>query len=156
MRRGFFSASIRNTMFPLLSLPSDLIHPIIDSVDDRSDLLSLAQTCTQLRSLTEARLFKSIKVQHGKHAERLSAVLDVRPARYGYVQNLEVVPGPRHWKGIEVMPELIKRMHNLRELRVESPLINYFPTKAGGQMTPCLRIWGCSSRPMNYQVRKPH
>ncbi|KAF2188801.1 hypothetical protein K469DRAFT_684110 [Zopfia rhizophila CBS 207.26] len=111
-------------MFPLLTLPTDIILPIVESVDDQSDLVSLAQTCTKLQPLAEAQLFKTIYVRHGKHARDLSAVLQARPVRFNYVQKLEATPTVRGWECIEVMPSLVRKMGNLRELRVESPHIN--------------------------------
>ncbi|KAF2735945.1 hypothetical protein EJ04DRAFT_511394 [Polyplosphaeria fusca] len=113
-------------MFPLLSLPDDLILPIVAAVHHPADLISLAQTCSKLRDLAEAQLFRSLFINRGSLAERLGKVLQVRPERFGYVQKVEATPGTGDWQGVEIMPSLVKRMHNLRNLHIESPIINNF------------------------------
>ncbi|KAF2878603.1 hypothetical protein BDV95DRAFT_589513 [Massariosphaeria phaeospora] len=114
-------------MFPLLSLPLDLVHPIVESIDNPDDLLSLAQTCTKLQPLAEAALWKQVHIRNGESADRLLASLEARPHRFGCVQELEITPHPRStWHEISILPSLIRKMGNLRVLQLESPFINYF------------------------------
>jgi hypothetical protein len=104
-------------MFPLLFLPNDLLLPIIEAVEDREDLISLAQTCTRLQACTEARLFRSLFVHDGEGARELSRVLRRQPQRLEYVQSIEITPRRGEWQGMEAMPYLVRRMTNLRHLQ---------------------------------------
>lgn len=111
-------------MFQLLSLATEIILSIVELVDGPSDLISLAQTCTELQPIAEAELFKAINVRNGKHAQNLSEVLHSRPERFKYVQRLEATPIRYGWEGIQIMPRLVRKMSNLHELHIESPLCN--------------------------------
>jgi hypothetical protein len=109
-------------MFPLLSLPIDLFYPIIEAVEDRRDLISVAQTCKRLQPLAEAQLFRSILVDQGsrveKLAEKLAENLQAQPQRYNYVRSIVLTPTSLAWQGMGMMPDLIRRMNNLRHLEV--------------------------------------
>ncbi|KAF2651076.1 hypothetical protein K491DRAFT_761302 [Lophiostoma macrostomum CBS 122681] len=115
-------------MFDLLALPHDLVHPIIESIDDRADLIALTQTCSRLQPLAEGQLFRSVYIRDGSNVEKLASALRSVPERFNYVHELEVTPAPyrRKWQGIEIMPDLLADMSNLRALRLESPFINTF------------------------------
>ncbi|KAF2798175.1 hypothetical protein K505DRAFT_119732 [Melanomma pulvis-pyrius CBS 109.77] len=111
-------------MHQLLLLATEIILSIVERVDDPSDLISLAQTCTNLQPIAEAELFKAINVRNGKHAQNLSKVLHSRPERFKHVQRLEATPTRYRWEGIQIMPSLVRKMTNLHELHIESPLCN--------------------------------
>lgn len=113
-------------MFPLLDLPAEIIVSVVDAVSPRNDLIALAQTCTTLRDAAEKRLFRTIEIHDGAKVASLTTVLNARPARFAYVRKLAVTPYTENWDRVQTMPRLIRRMHNLRWLQVENPLINTF------------------------------
>ena len=111
-------------MFPLFSLPNELIDAIVESIDDRSTLVALAQTCKTLQPLAEDQLFKRIYVRNGRCVQRLIESMAKRPKRYRAIESLEATPPCYDWRGIEMMPSVVGKMEKLRSLKVESPLIN--------------------------------
>jgi hypothetical protein len=111
-------------MFPLFSLPNELIDAIISDLDDRPTLLALAQTCSKLQPFAEAQLFKNIYIRDGPSVSRLARDLEQPPWRVRAVEHLEVTPTMHSWGGIALMPELVGRLVRLKSLKVESPMIN--------------------------------
>ncbi|KAH7070373.1 hypothetical protein BKA63DRAFT_75676 [Paraphoma chrysanthemicola] len=111
-------------MFPIFSLPNELIDAIASAVDDRPTLLTLAQTCSKLQPFAEAQLFKNIYIHDGPTVSRLAQSLEQPPERMRAVEHLEVTPTMHSWDGIALMPELISRLARLKSLKVESPMIN--------------------------------
>lgn len=110
-------------MFPLLSLPNELLDAIISTLN-RPALLALAQTSSKLQPFAEAQLFKSIYIRDGPSVRRLIRDLDQPPERVRAVQHLEVTPTMHSWRGVEEMPEVVGRLVRLKTLKVESPMIN--------------------------------
>lgn len=108
-------------MFPLLSFPNDILISIIEAVDHRPDLIALTTVCKRLQFIALAELCKSIRIHKGVHAQALATVLLARPVLFNYVREIDVAARIPSWEGIEVMPSLVRRMSNLRSLRVESP-----------------------------------
>jgi hypothetical protein len=111
-------------MFPFLSLATEIIISVIESIDDPTDLVCLAQTCKKLQPFAEAQSFKTLRARDGQHVQELAIVLDCRPERFNYVQQLTATPKRREWQGFQIVPSLVKKMGNLRELWVESPPCN--------------------------------
>ncbi|KAF1968882.1 hypothetical protein BU23DRAFT_254999 [Bimuria novae-zelandiae CBS 107.79] len=111
-------------MFDLFALPTELVHNVIEAIDDRPTLIALAQTCQKLHPLAEAQLFKEIYIRDGTSVTRLAEALEQRPKRIRAIEKLEATPFWHGWQGIEQMPELVGRMQRLKSLKVESPLIN--------------------------------
>jgi hypothetical protein len=111
-------------MFPIFSLPNELIDAIVSALADRNTLVALAQTCSKLQPFAEAQLFKSIYIRDGPSVSRLARVLEQPPGRVKAVQHLEVTPTQHSWGGIDLMPELVGRLARLKSLKVESPMIN--------------------------------
>lgn len=111
-------------MFPIFSLPNELIDAIVSAVGDRPTLLALAQTCSRLQPFAEAQLFKSVYIRDGPSVSRLSKSLEQPPERVRAVEHLEVTPTMHSWDGIALMPELIMRLARLKSLKLESPMIN--------------------------------
>jgi hypothetical protein len=111
-------------MFPLFSLPNELIDAIVSAVDDRPTLLALVQTCSKLQPFAEAQLFKNIYIRDGPSVSRLARALEQPPGRVSAVEHLEVTPTVHSWRGIELMPELVGRLARLKSLKLESPMIN--------------------------------
>ncbi|KAH7082072.1 hypothetical protein FB567DRAFT_530534 [Paraphoma chrysanthemicola] len=111
-------------MFPLFSLPNELIDAIASAVDDRPTLLALAQTCSKLQPFAEAQLFKNIYIHDGPSVSRLAQSLEQPPERVRAVEHLEVTPTKHSWDGIALMPELVSRLTRLKSLKLESPMIN--------------------------------
>jgi hypothetical protein len=111
-------------MFPIFSLPNELIDAIALAVDDRPTLLALAQTCSKLQPFAEAQLFKNVYIHDGPSVSRLAQSLEQPPGRVRAVEHLEVTPTMHSWEGIALMPELISRLARLKSLKVESPMIN--------------------------------
>lgn len=111
-------------MFPLLSLPNEIIDAIVSAMEDRPSLLALAQTCSRLQSFAESQLFKNIHIRDGSSVSRLARDLEQPPWRVRAVENLEVTPTMHSWRGIAMTPELVGRLARLKTLKLESPMIN--------------------------------
>ncbi|KAJ4352203.1 uncharacterized protein N0V89_007550 [Didymosphaeria variabile] len=111
-------------MFPLFSLPNELIATIVEALDDRPALVALAQTCQKLHPLAEARVFRNIYIRDGTSVARLAEILDQRPERFRMIKHLEATPTVHAWRRIEQMPELAGRMARLKSLKIEAPMIN--------------------------------
>jgi hypothetical protein len=111
-------------MFPLLTLPDELIDAIISAVADRPTLIALAQTCEKLQPFAEVQLFKDIYIHDGSAVTRLEMSLEQPPWRVEAVEHLEVTPTMYSYRGTEVMPEFIARLNKLKRLKVEAPMIN--------------------------------
>jgi len=129
-------------MFSLTNLANEIIIAIFDFIDDSSTLISLAQTCTALQPLAEAKHFETIYVRNGPQAQSLSVVLDERPELFKYIKELEATPSGGHCNvvGIELVPGLVRRMKNLCRLRVEAPRI-----KTGYPFDEFDRLWARGS-----------
>ena len=111
-------------MPPLSSLPTELLQTIIEGIADRATLIALAQTCSTLWPLAEAQIFASIGINSTKQLKKLAVTLEKRPERFSYVRKLEYSPSYQLWAGKECHTDLVRDMIKLRELRVDSPLIN--------------------------------
>jgi hypothetical protein len=112
-------------MFPLLTLPNELIDAIVSVLSDRGTLLAVAQTCSRLQPFAEAQLFKNIFIHDGPSVSRLARDLEQPAWRMRAVEHLEVTPTMHSWpRGIALMPELVRRLARLKSLNVESPLIS--------------------------------
>ena len=111
-------------MSPLSSLPTELLQTIIEGIADRATLIALAQTCSTLRPLAEAQIFASIEIHSTEQLKKLAVTREKRPERFSYVRKLEYSPANRLWTGKECHTDLVGDMTKLRELRVDSPLIN--------------------------------
>ncbi|KAF2706212.1 hypothetical protein K504DRAFT_505167 [Pleomassaria siparia CBS 279.74] len=122
-------------MFPLLNLANEIIIEIFKCVqdDDYRDVISLAQTCTRLQKLAKEQLFKQVCLGGGGQTERLSKCLNRRPERFKYMQVLEVTSKANTFYEIEMVPNLVKQMSNLRKLRIVGLLSN-------GYKLRCLRV----------------
>ena len=116
--------TISLTMFPIFSLPNELIDAIVSAVGDRPTLLSLAQSCSRLQPFAEAQLFKNIHIHDGPSISRLAKSLEQPLRRVRAVEHLEVAPTRHSWDGIALMPELVGRFARLESFKLESPMIN--------------------------------
>lgn len=108
----------------ILSLVDELLLNIIDHIDSREALVTLASTCMRFQSLVEPYIWRDLLVLTGHHARNISQALDVSERRVEYVQSLSVRYEDKHRQGIEELNFFISLMSKLRHLTIESPCPN--------------------------------
>ncbi|KAH7412038.1 hypothetical protein DE146DRAFT_602958 [Phaeosphaeria sp. MPI-PUGE-AT-0046c] len=115
----------------LLSLVDELLLNIIDHIDNRESLVTLASTCMRFQSLVEPYIWRDLLVLTGHHARNISQALDDSERRVGYVQSLSVRYQDKHREGIEELNFFISLMARLKHLTIESPCPNNLEWRAG-------------------------
>jgi hypothetical protein len=108
----------------LLALADELILSIIEQIDSREDLNSLATTCSRLQDLTEPYIWQSLLVLTGEHASALTQAFESRPGRMSSVQEMAICYNEDNEDGIEYLSPCIPHMRKLRQLRIETPCPN--------------------------------
>lgn len=96
---------------------------IVDSIEDPSTLIALAQTCHALLLCAEAQLYKNVYVHSDRRFAGLATALERNPKRRLAIETFHATPMQDQWKFWEHMPGLVGTMKRLRNLRVESPLL---------------------------------
>ena len=108
----------------LLRLVDELLLNIIDHIDARDALCSLAATCTRLQGLVEPYIWKDLEVLKGEHARKIAKALDSREERSDCIQELSIRYHDEYRDGIEELNHFIGLMSRLRHLHIESPCPN--------------------------------
>lgn len=124
----------------LLSLVDELLLNIIDHIDSREALVTLALTCMRFQSLVEPYIWKDLLVLTGRHARHISQALDSSDTRVDCVQSLSVRYEDKHKHGIEELNFFISLMSRLRHLTIESPCPNNSEWRAGNYFDGHSRI----------------
>ncbi|KAH7383872.1 hypothetical protein BKA66DRAFT_86768 [Pyrenochaeta sp. MPI-SDFR-AT-0127] len=115
----------------LLSLVDELLLNIIDQIDNRDSLCSLAATCTRFQDLVEPYVWRKLLILKGTHARSIAAALDSRDARVDYVQDLSIRYKDEYREGIEELNHFVSLMSKLRHLTIESPCPNNSEWRSG-------------------------
>jgi hypothetical protein len=110
--------------FSLLYLADELLLNIIEHVNSRTALQTLACTCSKLQSLTEPFIWTSLLVLSGSHAFQIAKSLRSRESRASGIRSLQVRYAQELANGIEALNPEMKKMSQLRELHVESSCPN--------------------------------
>ncbi|KAJ7234705.1 hypothetical protein C8J57DRAFT_1380034 [Mycena rebaudengoi] len=100
---------------PLLSVPTELLLAVVETIDDAASLRSFALTCKLARLLAEPVLYRAVLVTTGSQASCLAKLVQVLDLRPEYGSNADV----------EELTPLIGAMTQLRALSMESPFANY-------------------------------
>lgn len=108
----------------LLRLVDELLLNIIDHIDARDALCSLAVTCARFQGLVEPYIWRDLEVLKGEHARRIAAALDSRDRRADYIQDLAIRYHDEYRDGIEDLNHFMGLMSRLRHLHIESPCPN--------------------------------
>ena len=108
----------------LLALVDELLIGIVDFVESKYDLHSLALVCSRLQGLTEPALYRSILIRKGTTALRVFSAIMSRPARASFIRQLQLRYMYAHRGGIQVLNEGLRKMCNLQELTIEAPCCN--------------------------------
>ena len=108
----------------LTELPSELIADIIEHVDNRETLVSLAGVCSELRNLTEPVLYRSILQRTGAEAVRLQKAIKARPCRARWLHTIDSRCKFSKREGLISMASVIMKARSLKELTIESPYCN--------------------------------
>lgn len=108
----------------LLALVDELLLSIIDQIDSRDALCSLAACSRRLQGLTEPYIWRSLLVTSGNRARRIAAALDIRESRSSYIQELSIRYPDSKRDGIQELNHFIVLMDKLRHLTIESPCPN--------------------------------
>ncbi|RMZ74693.1 arabinogalactan endo-beta-14-galactanase [Pyrenophora seminiperda CCB06] len=115
----------------LLRLVDELILNIIDHIDARDALCSLAATCTRFQGLVEPYIWRDILVVKGEHARRIATALNSRDERTDYVKDLAIRYQDGQRDGISELNHFMGLMGKLRHLHIESPCPNNSEWQAG-------------------------
>lgn len=115
----------------LLRLVDELLLNIIDHIDARDALCSLAATCTRFQGLVEPYIWRDILVVKGDHARRIATALDSRDERTDYIKDLSIRYQDVHRDGISELNHFMGLMGKLRHLHIESPCPNNSEWQAG-------------------------
>ncbi|KAF2439320.1 hypothetical protein P171DRAFT_448170 [Karstenula rhodostoma CBS 690.94] len=108
----------------LLALVDELLLSVIDQIDSRDALCSLAACCRRFQGLTEPYIWRSLLVTNGDRARSIAAALDVRETRSSYIQELSIRYPDSDRDGIQELNHFIVLMDKLRHLTIESPCPN--------------------------------
>jgi hypothetical protein len=108
----------------LLRLVDELLLNIIDHIDARDALCSLAATCARFQGLVEPYIWRHLQVIQGSHAQKIATALDSRDQRTDYIQDLSIRYADDFRDGIEDLNHGIGLMSRLRHLHIESPCPN--------------------------------
>jgi hypothetical protein len=110
---------------PLLSVPTEILLAVVETIDDAASLRSFALTCKLARLLAEPVLYRAVLVTTGSQASCLAKVLQQPPTRAELVQVLDLRPEYGSNADVEELTPLIGAMTQLRALSMESPFANY-------------------------------
>jgi hypothetical protein len=108
----------------LLRLVDELLLNIIDHIDARDALCSLAATCTRFQGLVEPYIWRDLQVIKGSHAHSIATAFDSRDQRTDYIQDLSIRYADDFRDGIEDLNHHTGLMSRLRHLHIESPCPN--------------------------------
>lgn len=108
----------------LLALVDELLLSIIDQLDSREALCSLAACCRRLQGLTEPYIWRSLLVTNGDRARSIATALDHRETRSSYIQELSIRYPDCDRDGIQDLNHFMVLMDKLRHLTIESPCPN--------------------------------
>jgi hypothetical protein len=108
----------------LLALVDELLMGVVDFVESKHDLCSLARVCTKLQGLTEPALYRNILIHKGVTAIQISSAIVNRPVRASFIRQLEVRYMYGHRGGIGILNEGLRQMCNLQQLTIEAPCCN--------------------------------
>jgi hypothetical protein len=108
----------------LLRLVDELLLNIIDHIDARDALCSLAATCTRFQGLVEPYVWRTLQITKGSHAQKIATAFDSRDQRADYIQDLSTRYADDYRDGIEDLNHHIGLMSRLRHLHIESPCPN--------------------------------
>lgn len=112
--------------FPLLDLPNELIIRILELVESLATLSHVACTCRRIQELVEPILYRELLVKDATHANVLQASFKGRAQRALAVQVLEVPANPTLVWHREMVGALLRKVLGVKELMIESPLVNSF------------------------------
>ncbi|KAL5372252.1 hypothetical protein DPSP01_013648 [Paraphaeosphaeria sporulosa] len=124
----------------LLALVDELLLSIIDHLDSRDALCSLAACCHRLQGLTEPYIWRFLLVTSGDRARNIAAALDVRETRSSYIQELSIRYPDCDREGIQELNHFIVLMDKLRHLTIESPCPNNSEWKSDVEFDGWTRI----------------
>ncbi|KAF2787372.1 hypothetical protein K505DRAFT_213728, partial [Melanomma pulvis-pyrius CBS 109.77] len=124
----------------LLSLADELLLCIIDQVDSREALCSLAATCSRFQNLVEPYCWRSLLVRKGGHASRIALSLNNRVERIAFIQELAICYNNAYEHGIENLGGFMPHMDKLRHLTIESPCPNNSEWRRGAPFDSWTRI----------------
>ncbi|KAH8723353.1 hypothetical protein GQ44DRAFT_728646 [Phaeosphaeriaceae sp. PMI808] len=108
----------------LFSLVDELLLTIINHLDNRQALCSLASTCTRFQDIVEPFIWRVLLVVNGTHARKVAIALDSRDVRVDYVQSISVRYKDENREGIEELNHFMGLMKKLRHFELESPCPN--------------------------------
>lgn len=108
----------------LLALADELLVTIIDLVESKPDLCSLAVTCSRLQALAEPTLYQSILVRKGTEALRLAGAILGRPIRTTFIKSLQIRYMHADREGITILNRCLRIMSHLKSLTIEGPCCN--------------------------------
>ncbi|EDU40780.1 conserved hypothetical protein [Pyrenophora tritici-repentis Pt-1C-BFP] len=115
----------------LLRLVDELLLNIIDHIDARDALCSLAATCSRFQGLVEPYIWRDVLVLKGEHAGRIATALDSREERTDYIKDLAIRYQDGFRDGISELNHFMGFMGKLRHLHIESPCPNNSEWQAG-------------------------
>jgi hypothetical protein len=110
--------------YPLLSLADELLLNILEQIDSKKDLCSLACTCFRLQGLVEPFIWRSLLILSGGHATQIASSVQKREERTLAIRSLQIRYPQHAAQGIENLNPEMKKMLQLRELTVESSCPN--------------------------------
>jgi hypothetical protein len=108
----------------LMTLADELLIGIVEHVESKNDLYSLALTCSRLQALAEPALYQSILVRKGTQALRLFDAILGRPVRASFIRSLQIRYLYTYKEGIRIMNQGLRRMSKLEVLIIEAPCCN--------------------------------
>jgi hypothetical protein len=115
----------------LLSLVDELLLSVIDQIDSKETLCTLALTCTRFQGLVEPYIWRNLLVLTGRHARHIMQALDSREERVDYIHSLAIRYEDYVKEGIEELNHFIALMSRLKHFTVESPCPNNREWRAG-------------------------
>lgn len=112
--------------FRLLDLPNELIIRVVELVESVATLSHMACTCRRIQELVEPVLYRELLVKDATHASVLQGSFKGRQQRALAVQILEVPANPTLVWHREMVGALLREVLGVKELMIESPLVNSF------------------------------
>jgi hypothetical protein len=73
----------------LLLLADELLLSIVEQIDSQEALHNLAATCSRLRNFAEPKIWRSVLVTRGEHAEQVAQAMD-SPIRIDAIHELAI------------------------------------------------------------------
>ena len=128
-----------NRYEPITShLPDEVLSCIVQHVEHRHVLQTIATTCSRLQSLAEPLLYKSILIRHGKTARDLWESLKSSDRRCHYVKSFQVaplplLPGQDDHGGIMYISKILEVLESLQFVSLEAPFVrSEYDVREGG------------------------